>query len=339
MALSPTENGIRYKSAAAARLADLPVTTLRVWERRYSVVAPRKTQSGQRLYGPDDIHRLLLIKGLVAGGHAIGTIARLPTPDLEALAVELRPEPDRSFGLTAINPVRIGVIGQALPARVEAWLMNRPDPAAGMELRCRFSSIAEAAEQSAGAEQLDLLILQTNSLRLAEAQSILALMRGWKCARTIVLYGFGTGGAVRALQSFGATLRRGPLIGLDLDALIGAAPARPADPAQNAPAAPMPPRYSDAVLDQVAAVRTSISCECPRHVASLLAQLTAFEHYSRECLTGNSDDFALHMELGRTAGRARELFERALEQLAAAHGFTPLLSPPADTRQQDAPST
>ena len=39
----------RLRSGTAARLAGLPVTTLRVWERRYGVVAPAKTVTGQQI--------------------------------------------------------------------------------------------------------------------------------------------------------------------------------------------------------------------------------------------------------------------------------------------------
>jgi len=55
----------RYRSGDAARLANMPVTTLRIWERRYGVVAPPKSESGQRRYSEDDVRRLALLKALV----------------------------------------------------------------------------------------------------------------------------------------------------------------------------------------------------------------------------------------------------------------------------------
>ena len=72
------ESGI-YRSGVAARLAGVPVETLRVWERRYGVVRPRLSEGRQRLYSSAEVRRLTLIKQLVDMGHPIGAIAALPT--------------------------------------------------------------------------------------------------------------------------------------------------------------------------------------------------------------------------------------------------------------------
>ena len=66
-----------YRSGAVARLTGIPVQTLRVWERRYRIVGPRQSATGQRLYAPSDVNRLAVIKQLVDSGHAIGSIAPL----------------------------------------------------------------------------------------------------------------------------------------------------------------------------------------------------------------------------------------------------------------------
>ena len=66
-----------YRSGAVARLTGIPVQTLRVWERRYRIVGPRQSATGQRQYSPDDVARLTVIKQLVDSGHAIGSIATL----------------------------------------------------------------------------------------------------------------------------------------------------------------------------------------------------------------------------------------------------------------------
>nr|WP_179712022.1 MerR family transcriptional regulator [Paraburkholderia bryophila] len=94
---SPIQQG--YKSGEAARLAKMPVTTLRIWERRYGVIGPAKTASGQRLYTEDDVRRLTLIKMLVSRGHAIGAIARLDREQLQFLASRNAREGDGPAGL------------------------------------------------------------------------------------------------------------------------------------------------------------------------------------------------------------------------------------------------
>ena len=66
-----------YRSGAAARLAGVPVETLRVWERRYGLTEPARSARGQRQYSLEDVRRLGLIKQLVDAGNAIGALAHL----------------------------------------------------------------------------------------------------------------------------------------------------------------------------------------------------------------------------------------------------------------------
>jgi len=44
-----------YRIGAVAKMVGVPVATLRVWERRYAVVTPPKTEGGQRLYSDADL--------------------------------------------------------------------------------------------------------------------------------------------------------------------------------------------------------------------------------------------------------------------------------------------
>jgi MerR family transcriptional regulator, light-induced transcriptional regulator len=81
---------------------------LRAWERRYGVLRPRRSRSGQRLYTPADEARVRQMLGHMERGYAPAVAARLaaserpappataavpgaaPTADLSALAAELR---------------------------------------------------------------------------------------------------------------------------------------------------------------------------------------------------------------------------------------------------------
>ena len=85
----------RYRSSAAARMVNIPVATLRVWERRYRVVGPSQAPSGHRLYSSQDVRRLGLIKQLVDQGNGIGMLARLDTARLQAMEAGKR-EPSSS---------------------------------------------------------------------------------------------------------------------------------------------------------------------------------------------------------------------------------------------------
>ena len=82
-----------------------------------------------------------------------------------------------------------------------------------------------------------------------------------------------------------------------------------------------PKKYSDETLARVANISTAVLCECPRHVAELLTQLSSFEQYSQECVNKNSVDQQLHEHLAEVSGQARALFEHALELIAAHEGI------------------
>ena len=58
---------------------------LRAWERRYGVVAPIRSEGGQRLYSDEDVERLLLLTRAVSGGRAISQVAKLPLPALKGI--------------------------------------------------------------------------------------------------------------------------------------------------------------------------------------------------------------------------------------------------------------
>ena len=63
---------------------------IRAWEKRYSAIEPGRTDTNRRLYCEDDIHRLELLGKLTKAGHSIGTIAKLPTGELEKLIGETK---------------------------------------------------------------------------------------------------------------------------------------------------------------------------------------------------------------------------------------------------------
>ena len=73
------------------RRTGLSAELLRVWERRYRVVVPARTQTGRRLYSDSEIERLHLLHRATLGGRSIGLIASLSSA---ALAELLRQDAD-----------------------------------------------------------------------------------------------------------------------------------------------------------------------------------------------------------------------------------------------------
>jgi DNA-binding transcriptional MerR regulator len=113
------ERGGLYRSGVAARLAGVPVGTLRIWERRYSVVGPRVSAGRQRLYSTAEIRRLTLIKQLVDVGHPIGTIASLGSDVLTGMQAATWPLQNARPGRASSDDstaVRLALVGPLLVA-------------------------------------------------------------------------------------------------------------------------------------------------------------------------------------------------------------------------------
>ena len=77
-----------YRIGTVARLAGISTHALRVWERRYGVPAPARSEGGARLYSEAEVARLRLLKRAVDRGHPIGQLVSLDRDALARLAGE-----------------------------------------------------------------------------------------------------------------------------------------------------------------------------------------------------------------------------------------------------------
>ncbi|MBT8441530.1 MAG: hypothetical protein KJO76_04010, partial [Gammaproteobacteria bacterium] len=76
-------------------------------------------------------------------------------------------------------------------------------------------------------------------------------------------------------------------------------------------------RFTAAELTKIGSISTSIDCECPHHLATVISNLRAFERYSAECANLSEADEAIHEYLYRETVRASQIIENALRQLMA----------------------
>lgn len=90
------EHEPRYRVGMVSRLTGVSTHTLRMWEKRYSAVVPRRTEAGGRLYADDDVARLRMLKQLTDEGHAIGSVARLTDDALHELLQKASPDAETS---------------------------------------------------------------------------------------------------------------------------------------------------------------------------------------------------------------------------------------------------
>lgn len=307
-----------FRSGAAARLAGIPVATLRMWERRYRVVGPRTSSHGHRRYGPEDVTRLALIKALVDQGHAIGTLARLPLGALRALQSGSRSASQAAAAPTAVAPapLKVAIVGASMAAGAAASAHRFPS----LQIVASCADAAQACAALRGA-RVDLLVIELPSLREDAVALVDTLVEAAGARRALVAYRFGAAAALDAMRGRGHAVAHAP-IGLAEIESIGAA-ALGLAPTAAAPPRPVPtaPRFDEETLARLAQISTSVRCECPRNVVDLLLSLGAFERYSAECENRSPADAELHRYLASVAGSARALFEDALVRVAQAEGI------------------
>ena len=312
-----------YRSGVAARLAGVPVETLRIWERRYAVVGPRLSSGRQRLYSRADIRRLTLIKRLVDMGQAIGSIASLSLAELLEMqgamaSVRSSPPGSASRGGTEIHIALVGApllkeqFARSVSGTTLRVVASCPDPGrAATELR----------DVSADAVLIDLPTLRDQDLDL-----LAAIKGACRTSNLIVLYRFAPSAVIRRMRSTGYAVVRATADALEIEAICSSLLDRPppsATPAYGVfdGAEPPAPRFDEVTLVELSNASRVVECECPRHLVDLVMSLSAFERYSAECTSRNSADVALHLELQRAAGFARAVIEHALERTARAEGF------------------
>ena len=96
-----------YPVRIVLRRTGLTAELLRAWERRYGVVAPGRTDGGQRLYSEADINRLALLRRATQYGHSIGRIAEFSDSELEDLLADAPAAPSSRSGPTPGAPGQI----------------------------------------------------------------------------------------------------------------------------------------------------------------------------------------------------------------------------------------
>lgn len=102
----------RHPIGVVARRTGLKPDLIRAWERRYSAVEPRRSDTRRRFYTDGDIERLRLLRDATQEGRAIGQVAGLSDEELVALIAEDRAEtaePERSVGAGTAAGVRPAV--------------------------------------------------------------------------------------------------------------------------------------------------------------------------------------------------------------------------------------
>jgi DNA-binding transcriptional MerR regulator len=309
---------------AVSRLTGIPLDTLRIWERRYGVVVPRRSNQNRRFYTRYDVSRLLLVKQLVDQGEPIGTVARWSDAELNQ-SVQAHAELQQRGAMSSKAPERdtteqpqtLLVHGEALPYQLQHWQSRLP----GLSVLGACASY-EDFRQRCRTERADIVLLEFPALQGEALSQIRDVLADVSPARVIVVYAFAARGLLARLAQLTVKTVKAPLTAETLLELCRVS--RASAPEMNAgvqPSSPWVRRFTGRELAEIASLESRLTCECPQHLADLVARLNAFEQYSLSCEQRNDRDAAIHARLYEMTAQARLILEEALGFLLEQEGI------------------
>jgi len=108
--MARAEDPAVYSIGAVARMLDLPTSTLRAWEERYSVITPTRSDGSQRLYSRVQVEQLRFIKSRMDSGASAADAHRLLAQDLAADRIPAAPAGIRCDSQATGAPGRAGFV-------------------------------------------------------------------------------------------------------------------------------------------------------------------------------------------------------------------------------------
>ncbi len=302
-----------YRIGAVSRLTGIPADTLRIWERRYHLVDPQRTEKGGRLYSQADVNRLTMIKALVDQGHAISTVANLDTRELNDRLSRARPH-----NLPEIGSGRhdVCIVGQAITVRANNTA-QMPD---GLELAGTYTDLDSFMEDDTCCQTLviEFPFLDRTIVKKLQDETLQQ-----RYDNIIVIYAFAPSIILRQMKRLQITTERAPV---SIDHIWQMCAGNMPHQVDWSPSVfqpdtvltePAPKRqFSSQQLAKLSQMTSALKCECPHHLSSIIETLVAFEQYSTECENESPQDAALHSYLHIMTAKARWIMEVALEKLA-----------------------
>lgn len=325
-----------FDISTVSRLTGLSTANIRMWEKRYQAVEPERSESGRRLYSDQDVRRLTLLKSLSEYGHPIRTTANLADRVLEDRLREASVVSDGD-GEEADPPAdpakgkcRVIVIGHHLIT----LLGKEGNGLEGTSTVAAFDDL-ESAETGALPKSVDLVIVESPALFADTAERVRRLIDLTRALRAVVVYHYAQHqtlemmeGTLSRITAIRAPVTRGELeVACAADIALANRPRlqtlKPGGRTEVEPASDgIPERnYTDRQIAEISSVSSTIECECPQHMASLLTSLLGFEKYSRECKNRNAADAEIHAYLHQRTAFARSVIEDALQVLVEFEGI------------------
>ena len=310
-----TLNTPQYNIGVVVRRTNIHPETLRVWERRYELIVPDRSDTGRRLYSESDIRKLQLVKQLTELGHGVSSLAKLSSDELLEILTASHHQGTQRETRSGLK-CRVAFVGDTLRVRYGRHLLYYKD------IDIVGSMIPGSSTSHA---QADVVIIDLSTINEESQALIEQYCTDSGASAAIVVFNFATRKAISELESAGFVCLKGALSAAEIyracmslmQPLFNVASLTD----QQTDEESAPPRFDKDQLSHIATLSSAIACECPNHLAELIINLTAFEHYSLECANRNEDDARLHLQLNQSTAAARMILEESLARLIEIEGI------------------
>lgn len=307
-----------YGIGTVARLTGLKPDTLRVWERRYGLGATHKSVTGRRQYTQADLEHLQLIAALVNSGSRIGEIASTERKTLEML---LRSRGKSGRAAVPAPKPRVIFIGLQLCE----WLEEHQGCLAGVDALLVRLPLAEISPQfCVEIGSADSLVVECANLSGPQTRQLGDLMRQLDVEKALVTYQFASERWLQALEQQSIAATTFPpdpaYLAFELARSVADKSTSQGDSNLGDLMTAKPRQFSELQLRAARQLKSTLDCECPRHIADLIRSLNHFEEYSSSCSVENWHDAAVHACIYAYTCQARWLMERAMQAVLEERG-------------------
>lgn len=326
MAAKANKEKHQYGIGAVAKLTGLTDHTIRVWERRYGAVVTQRATNGRRVYSTADVEKLGFLKRLTDQGISIGQIASSSLEQLRNQYQSIRNIASASLP----EQIGIAVLGDYLPAQ----LLAHDRDISPLDVRVADSDRDRFAADL-GCQKADVVVLESPILDPQKSTQLFDYMKVCGAKHGVMIYSFGSSGDVETIRQSNIVVLRAPVDVDGVHAAIVRAYTQPsigiAQPKKSKQdsskewsftGGTAPRLFNQQQIARLANTSSAIDCECPKHLAQLVGDLSAFEVYSANCTNRDDDDAALHRYLHQMTAQARALIEVALKKVADAEGLS-----------------
>jgi len=218
-----------------------------------------------------------------------------------------------SFGIAeGMGLPTIAILDDQLPTKIQHEKGELDD----VEVVWTGQSVEELARRLPQLRP-QVLVLQLEHLGsepIAQAQQLTQLA---DAELTIVTYAFARREVIKGLQKESVRPIRAPLtlpaLRAQMTSVIVRSLMSEAEPPPAATDAIRPPLYARDQLALLGSLPSSVECECPQHLATILSSLSYFEDYCKRCENTNEQDAMVHRMLYEQTARARMLVEEGLK--------------------------